>query len=301
MDKRILLIITILSCFLTGCTSNDDNAKKYPSDYPASKSYSVDEILYPSAPGTLVLDCNVASIDYSNTSQGYVMAFLKTGTNGKIKIQISKDNQKLNYDLTSVNGVSYPLQLGNGKYVVKILENIEGTQYAIKQSVSFDVTLDNEFMPYLYPNILVNYHPGDPITTLAIDQVKDNDNDLQRIKTIYEFVADYLKYDNQKVELAKQQYLIPDLNELLEVKKGICFDYASMMVAMLRINHIPARLICGGTDKDEYHAWLEVYVEGQGWVNPDIFMDQNTWTIMDPTFASTKYDYDGKYVETARY
>lgn len=47
-----------------------------------------------------------------------------------------------------------------------------------------------------------------------------------------------------------------------------------------------------GTDKDEYHSWLEVYVKGQGWVNPDIFMDKDTWTIMDPTFASTKYDYE---------
>ncbi|WRK54062.1 transglutaminase domain-containing protein [Coprobacillaceae bacterium CR2/5/TPMF4] len=30
-----------------------------------------------------------------------------------------------------------------------------------------------------------------------------------------------------------------------------------------------------GTDRDEYHAWVEVYLEGQGWVNPDIFIDKN--------------------------
>ena len=82
--------------------------------------------------------------------------------------------------------------------------------------------------------------------------------------------------------------------ELLKVKKGICFDYAALMVAMLRINHIPARLICGNTDV-EYHAWVEVYLKGKGWVNPDIFMDEKTWTRMDPTFASSKFDYDGQY------
>lgn len=164
-----------------------------------------------------------------------------------------------------------------------------------------DVILDNELLPFLYPNILVNYKPGDAITTLAIDEVKDEDNDLKRIKKVYEFVANYINYDDDKVALAKQQYLIPNLDEIINNKKGICFDYASMMTAMLRINHIPARLICGGTDKDEYHSWLEVYVKGQGWVNPDIFMDKDTWTIMDPTIASTKYDYEGKYVETARY
>lgn len=301
MDKRILLVLTILSCLLIGCTNDNSSGQGYPSDYPVSKNYTVDEILYPSSPGNLVLDSDIAMIDYSNTNQGYIMAFLKSNTGKKIKIQVSKDGQKLNYDLTDEQGVSYPLQLGNGKYQIKILENIEGTQYAIKKSTEIEVNLDNELSPFLYPNILVNYKAGDRITTLAIDEVKNEDNDLKRIKKIYEFVANYLSYDDDKVALAKQQYLIPNLNELIDSKKGICFDYASMMVAMLRINHIPARLICGGTDKDEYHAWLEVYVEGEGWVNPDIFMDKDTWTIMDPTFASTKYDYDGKYVETARY
>lgn len=45
-----------------------------------------------------------------------------------------------------------------------------------------DVILDNELLPFLYLNILVNYKPGDAITTLAIDEVKDEDNDLKRIK-----------------------------------------------------------------------------------------------------------------------
>ena len=65
-------------------------------------------------------------------------------------------------------------------------------QYAIKKSVEVDVILDNELLPFLYPNILVNYKPGDAITTLAIDEVKDEDNDLKRIKKVYEFVANYI-------------------------------------------------------------------------------------------------------------
>ncbi|MEI3294064.1 MAG: hypothetical protein V8R63_11760 [Thomasclavelia ramosa] len=67
---------------------------EYPSDYPTSKSYTVDEILYPEASGALVLDSDVTKVDYSNTNQGYVMAFLKPGVSKRIKIQISKDEQK---------------------------------------------------------------------------------------------------------------------------------------------------------------------------------------------------------------
>ena len=298
MSKKFILIITILSYLLVGCFSEKNN---YPSDYPASSSYTVNEILYPQASNIAVLDSDVATVDYSNVNEGYIVATLKAANSQKIKIQISKGEIKYNYDLTSLTGTSYPLQLGSGKYVIKILENIEGTKYAIKQSVEIDVILKNELSPFLYPNILINYHPGDTITTLAVDVVKDDENDLQRIKTIYEFVAGYLTYDKDKAKLAKQQYLIPDLEALIKEKKGICFDYASMMVAMLRINHIPARLICGGTDRDEYHAWVEVYLEGQGWVNPDIFIVKKTWTIMDPTFASSKYDYNGQYVQTLYY
>ena len=293
-DKLILLLI-ILSVLLTGCSK-----EKYPSDYPASPGYTVSDILYPET-GTEQLNSTVAMIDYSNASLGYVIGFLKAGVNKKIKIQISKDDVKYNYDLTSVTGTSYPLQLGSGTYTLKILENIEGSQYAIVQSLNLEVAIDNELSPFLYPNILVNYYPGDQITTLAIDTVKDQDDDLARITTIYQFVADYLSYDDNKAQLARQQYIIPDLESLLKEKKGICFDFEAMMVAMLRINHLPARLICGGVDDDEYHAWVEVYLEGHGWVNPDIFIDQNTWTIMDPTFASTKYDYDGQYVQTLYY
>lgn len=114
MYKRILVVVTVLSCLLTGCSSDNNSNQEYPSDYPTSKSYTVDEILYPEASGALVLDSDVAKVDYSNTNQGYVMAFLKPGVSKRIKIQISKDEQKLNYDLTDEQGVSYPLQLGNG-------------------------------------------------------------------------------------------------------------------------------------------------------------------------------------------
>ena len=162
------------------------------------------------------------------------------------------------------------------------------------KTLEIDVQIKDELSPFLYPNQLVNYQKGDSITHKAIEVVKKDDNDLQRIKDIYTFVADYLTYDDQKAAEANEKYILPDLNELLKVKKGICFDYAALMVAMLRINHIPARLICGNTDV-EYHAWVEVYLKGKGWVNPDIFMDEKTWTRMDPTFASSKFDYDGQY------
>ena len=67
--------------------------------------------------------------------------------------------------------------------------------------------------------------------------------------------------------------------------KGICFDYAALMAAMLRSQSIPTRLVTGyaGT---AYHAWIDVWSETEGWIHNVIFFDGNNWELMDPTFAA---------------
>ena len=73
---------------------------------------------------------------------------------------------------------------------------------------------------------------------------------------------------------------------VLAQKKGICFDYAALMTAMLRSQDIPTKLVVGYTG-NLYHAWINVYLEGQGWVDNVIYFDGNSWKLMDPTFASS--------------
>ena len=294
--KKLLLSLS-LCIFVTGCSSSQE----YPTEYPESPAQQVSEILWPQSPGVDVLtDSRYAMVDMSNVSQGYVTARLLSSAS-KIKLQISKDDKKYNYDLTSMEYTAFPLQMGNGIYTIKILSQIEGTKYAVVASTQKEVTIQDEFSVYLYPNQVVNYGPDSIVVNKSFELTKDDEDDLTRIYHLFEYTVDVLDYDYEKADYVSDTYVLPDLTQAIENGSGICFDYASMMVAMLRINHIPARLICGGTDRDEYHAWVEVYLEGQGWVNPDIFIDKKTWTIMDPTFASSKYDYDGQYVQTLYY
>ena len=80
---------------------------------------------------------------------------------------------------------------------------------------------------------------------------------------------------------------LPDLDELYETKKGICYDYASMLAAMLRAVGIPAKLVMGYVAPNNvYHAWNEVYIEGEGWVVKQVHFAGEEWKLMDPTFAS---------------
>lgn len=289
--KKIYIMMLALSLMLCGCSNKKEN---YPSDYPDSPSYSEEDILYPQNSGENLIQSPIANVDYSHFDLGYIMAYLNNESEKKIKIQVSTPIQTYNYDLISTEPVAFPMQMGNGEYLIKILENTQGDEYAIVKSQKINVVLKDELTPFLYPNQLVDYKKGDVITQKSIDLVKEDTNDLQRIRNIYDYVVHYLDYDDDKATIATTKYILPNLTELFENKKGICFDYAAMMVAMLRINHIPARLICGNTDV-EYHAWVEVYLEGEGWVNPDTFIDEKVWTRMDPTFASSKFNYKGQY------
>lgn len=51
--------------------------------------------------------------------------------------------------------------------------------------------------------------------------------------------------------------------------KGVCQDYAHMMIALCRMDHIPARYVAGYlVGEGETHAWLEIY-DGARWVGMD--------------------------------
>ncbi|MBP5745533.1 MAG: transglutaminase domain-containing protein, partial [Lachnospiraceae bacterium] len=91
-------------------------------------------------------------------------------------------------------------------------------------------------------------------------------------------------YDYDKAENVESTY-IPDVDNILNIKKGICFDYASLMASMLRSQGIPTRLEIGYAG-DAYHAWISTYIKDVGWVNGIIKFDGKNWELMDPTFAA---------------
>ncbi|MDD3370067.1 MAG: transglutaminase domain-containing protein [Lachnospiraceae bacterium] len=51
--------------------------------------------------------------------------------------------------------------------------------------------------------------------------------------------------------------------EAYTIRKGVCQDYAHIMLALLRMEHIPARYVVGMMEGEgASHAWVEVYDEG---------------------------------------
>ena len=107
---------------------------------------------------------------------------------------------------------------------------------------------------------------------------------MDALQAVYNYVVQNLTYDYDLADTVDSGY-IPDVDSTLKSGKGICFDYAALMTAMLRSSGIPTRLDIGYAT-NIYHAWISTYLDEQGWVDNVIKFDGKNWTMMDPTFAA---------------
>jgi transglutaminase-like putative cysteine protease len=239
------------------------------------------------ASGTTVYANAKAKVDASNTKDGYVMVAYIGTTQNRLKVRVAGPSGIVyTYDLNR-NGQYevFPLSDGNGKYTVGVYENTSGNKYALAFSTPVTVMLTDEYEPFLRPNQYVNYTANSQVVKKAAELTADKKTDLDKIAAIYDFTVTNLTYDKQKAQTVQSGY-IPNVDTVLAEKKGICFDYAALMTAMLRSQGIPAKLVIGYAG-DVYHAWINTYVPEKGWIEGNIFFDGTAWKLMDPTFASS--------------
>ena len=292
------LLIAIFCLLLGGCSGSSSASRKEHSGPPRD---STPKVLTPSADGVTVYENDLASIDASNTSQGYVMVKYN-GTNEKVKLQITCPDQSCYTYLISDRGAydTFPLTAGNGSYALQVLENVAGDTYTVSLAQSINVSIEDEFLPFLYPNQYVNFHTDSKAVSKGSDLAKDTYSDLDVVQNIYNYVIKNISYDTEKAQNVSYGY-VPDIDDTLSSKKGICFDYAALMTSMLRSQNIPTKLEVGYSG-DAYHAWISTYIDDKGWVDDIIQFNGNTWQIMDPTLAATndsaavkKYVGDGSH------
>lgn len=103
-------------------------------------------------------------------------------------------------------------------------------------------------------------------------------SDRDKAKRIYSWIGSNIRYDNDKADkvLNNEDIRNSGAIEAYTTKKGICFDYACLYVAMSKSIGLKSRIITGDAydgEKMGPHAWNQVFLE-----------DENKWINVDPTF-----------------
>jgi len=237
------------------------------------------------ASGTLKKQNSEAIIDYSNTKDGYVMVKYTAKTSQRLKAQVKGPSTTYTYNLTAGQWGVFPLSDGNGAYQVTLYRNVSGSKYAAVLSLTTKVALSDEFAPFLHSNQYVDYDSAPNTVAKAAELTAHIADPLKKVEAVYNYVVKGFTYNKELAATVKSGYL-PVLDQVLESKKGICFDYAAVMAGMLRSQGVPCKLVVGyaGT---AYHAWISVWSEHTGWIDGVIYFDGQNWQRMDPTFASS--------------
>lgn len=239
--------------------------------------------------GEVLYSNGKACVDASNLSEGYLMVTYTGGKSTRIKVRITKAGSTVHYDYnlnSTGRAETFPLTEGAGTYTVKVLENTTGTKYAQVYSTAVSMALRDDVLPFLYPNQYVNCTSA--VATKATELCGES-SELETVGRVFDFVVDNVSYDYafaKEVSEGKHAGYLPTVDTTLTTGKGICFDYAALMSSMLRSQDIPCKLVIGYAGQ-AYHAWINVYITGVGWVDKVIYFDGTSWTLLDPTFTSS--------------
>jgi len=237
--------------------------------------------------GTNVQRNAQSEIDYSRVRYGYVkVRWLDRAVENVVVQVLGPGGLTYRYNINNMGRwETLPLTCGNGEYTVRVLRGLSDGRFAVSNSLNINVALVDQFAPFLRPNQFVYFNEDSTVVALAGEITANSRTELESVTIVYNWVVDNIEYDFELARTVRSGF-VPDLENVLYNRRGICFCYAALMTAMLRSQGIPTQLVFGFVG-DVYHAWISIWTEATGWVNNIIQFNGETWRIMDPTFTST--------------
>ncbi len=235
----------------------------------------------------------VLSVNEANATSHFDVSKLRQGIIGvgnisaskRLKLRIQKGNDKYDYDLNNKGQMEYfPLQMGNGEYKVVIYENTSGTKYRTLESNSVSLNLENSNVVYL--NSIQNVFWTSQSKAIQFGQAEGGKKKdaSGKFDLFYQHMVSVYAYDYEKAKTVATGYN-PNIDVMFNTKKGICYDYSSLLAALDRSNGIPTKLVKGyAAGVDGYHAWNEVFIDGK-------------WYVIDTTVDAVFHQGGKKYVK----
>ena len=120
---------------------------------------------------------------------------------------------------------------------------------------------------------------------LALDIQGDSQDVFQTSYAMMDYLFENFDYQSGTTTVSTQA------SEVIERRTGVCQDFAHAMVSLCRAIGIPARYVSGYffdatrdhrlRGSEASHAWVEVYIEGPGWIG----LDPTNNKVVDETYV----------------
>lgn len=213
-------------------------------------------------------------------------------------VSVFTSNNKLNYYMESSNSYNYICKnvivpATNSKIAKKLPEIINNSfKIQVKETIN-PKAQDKQVTYYNGVTLEEGIKSNTTIDNFARNLVKNDVDTLSKGRTIYKWIGSNITYDNTKAERILNNDFTEKSGAILtfQSKKGICFDYACLYVAMCRANNIKVRLITGeGFNGVNWvgHAWNQIYDEStKEWINVD-----TTFYRGGNYFNSRRFEFD---------
>ncbi|MDU1966131.1 MAG: transglutaminase-like domain-containing protein [Clostridium perfringens] len=176
------------------------------------------------------------------------------------------------------------------EYKDVISKNIDSAVESNKEPKSENVVESNKNVINLYNGVTLEQgiKSNEAINKKAKELTKNAKNSREKAKRIYTWISENINYDDNKAEniSEKTSEYKSGAIEAFETRKGICFDYSCLYVAMAREAGLKVRIVTGeGFNGKEWgpHSWNEVYLP-----------EKNQWITVDPTFGKAGNYFDSK-------
>ena len=289
MTKRRILIVLLAACIaalFAACASDSEieHTEELP-QLPQDMTDTELDALFDARlthPVLALDECSDETICTDYTGQGLLRICYDSDTDAKLKLQVLLGDNNIVYNLGGDGTVEdFPLQYGNGEYTARIMENVQDDEYVVIESKTFSVDVADENAVYLnsVQNVDWDYTmlPIEDVRNIVVQSLLEAEQNgllFSCAEDLYNYIIQNITYDNDKVNALGYDY-VPDIEQTYVDGKGICYDYASLLAAMLRSINIPTKLVKGYANSSPtvYHAWNEIYIDGE-------------WLIIDTTHDS---------------
>jgi transglutaminase-like putative cysteine protease len=177
------------------------------------------------------------------------------------------------------------------KLVIEARSIVETTSRVDFQNFPYGVKLSNlakmegvpECRDYLQTSTYVEINPT--VWRMAVDLQAGSTDVFQTAYQVMEFIHQNFDYCKSTTTVDTHA------NEVLEIRRGVCQDFAHAALALCRCLGIPARYVSGyffDSTRDRRmrgaeasHAWIEVMVSGHGWYG----LDPTNNRVVDDTYV----------------